>query len=406
MIYLILLCLACWILVSWSELYIYRKRLAAIPLRIHVNGIRGKSSIVRYVSAILRAHNYKTLAKTTGSAPRIIGFSGEEIALKRSGNPNIFEQFLLMKYFIQLKPQAVVIECMATNPIYAEWLEDKVMNSHIYIMTNVRIDHQDQLGYTIGDIAKSLSYAIPFGATVITGETNETVLDIFRDVCDRRKSRLICPCVNDVLSSKAIDTSKFSHAPILENIQVCLALAALLNISPDEALATMASTRPDPGYFKIKTIFINGTEVAWSNLFAVNDKESFIEWTHLLISTHASFQPVIILNNRKDRVDRVPVFVDCVKSLGVRRVVTMGDCEQMVVARMGNSASVLNLGNTSLYAKLSGEDLLRRIIAHFSLQRILLIGAVNIHTEQADSLLAFLEKIEFSRFEEFSEELY
>lgn len=406
MIFLIALAFTLWILTSWAELYFYRKRLASIPLRIHVNGIRGKSTIVRYISAILRLQNYRTLGKTTGSAPRIMGFSGEEILLKRTGRPNIFEQYLLVKHFISLKPQAIVVECMATNPLYSEWLENKVMRSHIYIMTNVRLDHQDQLGYTIKEIAVSLSRSVPYNATFITGEINPEVISVFRKVCEKRNTQLIAPCIYNRLSLKSIDTSNFHHTPVAENLQLCLAFASLLNISEEQALAAMASANPDPGQFRIKTFFLNGTEIQWCNLFAVNDKESFYEWSQLLMAVHKNFKSVVIMNNRKDRTDRVPVFIDCINSLGITNVVTMGDCEQMVEALLDSRANILKLGNSSLFANLNGEDLLRQIVIHFRFSRILLIGAVNIHTKQADSMLDYLSRSSEDRFEQFSEDLY
>lgn len=404
MIYIILAILLCWLFASWSDFYLYQRDLSKVPIRVHVNGIRGKSSITRYVAAILRSHGYQTLAKTTGTAPRIIGFSGEEIALKRAGLPNIFEQLRLMKYFISLKPQAVVIECMATNPTYSEWLEHKVMRSSIYIMTNVRIDHQDQLGYTLPEIATSLSHSIPYRSTVITGETSPEILDIFKSVCDKRRTILIAPCSATSLTFKSIDVTQFSHAPVIENIRVCLALASLLNISTDDALKAMATSTPDPGQFSIKTFFVRGTEIAWANLFAVNDKESFMEWAYTLINVHKSFEPVVILNNRKDRSDRVPVFVDCIKSLPVSKVVTMGDCEDMVAGQLGRGISLLRLGNSSLYRNVPGEDLLGRIVSRFTHERILLIGAVNIHTEQADRLLYFLKNFKADPLDSFAPE--
>lgn len=405
MIFLIVLGLALWIISSCSELYFYRKKLASISLRIHVNGIRGKSTIVRYISAILRSQNYRTLGKTTGTAPRIMGFSGEEILLQRSGKPNIFEQYLLMKHFISLKPQAVVIECMAINPLYSEWLEDKVMRSHIYIMTNVRLDHQHQLGYTIKEIATSLSRSIPYNATFITGETNPDVLKIFNDICLKRKTKFVSPCINKYHNLKSIDTTNFHHTPVAENLHICLAFAALLNIPQEQALAAMAAANPDPGQFQIKTIFLNGTEVQWCNLFAVNDKESFYEWAHLLISVHQNFESIVIMNNRTDRVERVPVFVDCINSLGINNVVTMGDCETMVESQIQSHITLLKLGNSSLYANLDGEDLLRRIALHFKFPRILLIGAVNVHSKQADSLLAYMSQ-STNDLERFSEDYY
>ena len=390
MIYIIFVIFIAWTLASFADLYLYKKRLEAVPLRVHVNGIRGKSSIVRYIAAILRGHGYQTLAKTTGTAPRIIDFDGNEIALKRAGKPNIFEQLLLMKYFLRLKPQAVVVECMAVNPAYSEWLENKVMNSHVYIMTNVRLDHQDQLGYTLEEIAKSLASSLPQRATVITGETNPNILSIFREACEFKDNRLMAPCCTQLLTTNDIDISEFTHAPILENIQVCLTFASLLNISRSEALRAMALTNPDPGHFRLRTLYVSGVEIAWANLFAVNDKESFIEWVQILLSVHQTYDPIVILNNRKDRVERVPLFAQIVKDLQIKKVVAFGDCELMVADNLEPETYVLKLGNTSLYANINGKDLLRRIVSYYRSSRILLIGAVNIHTKQADNLLEYL----------------
>lgn len=167
----------------------------------------------------------------------------------------------------------------------------------------------------------------------------------------------------------------------------------------------MAAANPDPGQFRIKTIFVNGTEVQWCNLFAVNDKESFYEWAHLLISVHQNFESIVIMNNRTDRVERVPVFVDCINSLGINNVVTMGDCETMVESQIQSHITLFKLGNSSLYANLDGEDFLRRIALHFKVPRILLIGAVNIQSKQADSLLTYMSQ-STNDLERFSEDYY
>ena len=48
------------------EIFIHKKSIANIPIRIHVNGIRGKSSVVRLIAAGLREGGLRTFAKTTG----------------------------------------------------------------------------------------------------------------------------------------------------------------------------------------------------------------------------------------------------------------------------------------------------------------------------------------------------
>ena len=50
----------------------YHRQLNQIPHRIHVNGIRGKSSVTRLIAASLREGGLQTAAKTTGTAARVI----------------------------------------------------------------------------------------------------------------------------------------------------------------------------------------------------------------------------------------------------------------------------------------------------------------------------------------------
>ena len=46
------------------ESHFHRQALAQLPVRIHVNGSRGKSSVTRLIAAGLRSGGLKTLAKT------------------------------------------------------------------------------------------------------------------------------------------------------------------------------------------------------------------------------------------------------------------------------------------------------------------------------------------------------
>ena len=54
------------------EYQLHQKNLKSIPIRIHINGTRGKSSVTRLVGAGLRAGGLKTITKVTGTYPRII----------------------------------------------------------------------------------------------------------------------------------------------------------------------------------------------------------------------------------------------------------------------------------------------------------------------------------------------
>lgn len=69
----------------------HRSNLDRIPVRIHVNGTRGKSSVTRLIAAGLRAGPRRTIAKTTGTMPRLILDDGLELPIHRAGSPNIIE---------------------------------------------------------------------------------------------------------------------------------------------------------------------------------------------------------------------------------------------------------------------------------------------------------------------------
>jgi len=61
----------------------HRRRLRRIPIRIHVNGTRGKSSVSRLIAAGLRAGGIRTCCKTTGTLPRMILPDGSEYPVFR-----------------------------------------------------------------------------------------------------------------------------------------------------------------------------------------------------------------------------------------------------------------------------------------------------------------------------------
>ena len=96
----------------------HQSSLDAIPLRIHVNGTRGKSSVTRLIAAGLREGGLRTFAKTTGTAPRVIDAEGKDRIIHRLRLPSIGEQVRLLKYFASENPDAVVMECMAVQPQY------------------------------------------------------------------------------------------------------------------------------------------------------------------------------------------------------------------------------------------------------------------------------------------------
>ena len=74
-----------------------RRHRAALAHVVHVNGIRGKSSVSRLIDAGLRAGGRRVLTKTTGTDARVIGVDGVDTKLRRLGPARIGEQLRIIR---------------------------------------------------------------------------------------------------------------------------------------------------------------------------------------------------------------------------------------------------------------------------------------------------------------------
>ena len=152
------------------EKVLHERRLNRIPMRIHVNGIRGKTSVTQLVAAMLRKAGIRTLAKTTGNEPVLIYPDGHEEIISRRGPPRIQEQIQFIKKAAKLNVGAVVAECMALDPQLQLVSEEQMIKSTLGVITNVRPDHLEVMGWDLDDIAESLSQSIPRDGMLVTGD--------------------------------------------------------------------------------------------------------------------------------------------------------------------------------------------------------------------------------------------
>lgn len=70
-----LLIIICVGLILWLGIVEKKKhslRLSKIPVRININGIRGKSTITRLIYGTLREDQYRVIGKTTGTDARML----------------------------------------------------------------------------------------------------------------------------------------------------------------------------------------------------------------------------------------------------------------------------------------------------------------------------------------------
>src|SRR5699024_185032 len=142
-------------IMEWND---HKKHVKALPIRVNVNGIRGKSTVTRLITGIIKEAGYKTIGKTTGTSARLIYWdTAEEEPIKRSPEgPNLHEQKMVVKRASQLEAEALVSECMAVNPDYQIIFQDKLLQANIGVIVNVLEEHMDVFGRTLDSDDRAL----------------------------------------------------------------------------------------------------------------------------------------------------------------------------------------------------------------------------------------------------------
>ena len=271
--------------------------LSNIPVRIHVNGTRGKSSVTRLIAAGLRAGGKRTFAKTTGTAPRVIDAKGIDRIIHRLRSPSIGEQVRLLKYFSSEKPDVVVMECMAVQPQY-QWIsEHQMVKSDIGVITNARPDHLDEMGPTDVDVVRSLSNSIPIDGTLITAE--EKHKNILEKVADQNGSDFLYSDEGSITDS---ELNKFSYIEHPQNIAIALDVCKKMGIKRDVALTGMHSVKPDLGALIVWKLKGENGSLQFVNGMAANDPVSTLQiWKFVIDRYPTTSGSAVFFNSRDDR---------------------------------------------------------------------------------------------------------
>jgi gamma-polyglutamate synthase len=376
----------------WAyEAAAHRRRVNRLAYRVHVNGIRGKSTVTRIIAGMLREGGYVTIGKATGTQAVVINREGLDEVINRKAAPTILEQIEVARKYVDDSVDALVIECMALKPQYQYTSEKMIVRSNIGVLTNVREDHQDVMGETLPEIARSLLQTCPWNGVLITAETNPEITPIIDEVAASRGSTVIYADPEWVTDE---ELERFDYIAFKENVAIAVAIADMLGIPRDVAFRGMVEAPPDPGVLRMKELFILGKRVTWANLFAVNDRESMsVAMEKLVPYITEQTSTVGILNNRSDRERRAIQFADvAVEDLDFQYLVTFGAFEGLVTDRLVANGypldHILNLGDTTSPPV---EHIVDRMIGQMPTDHVLVVGFVNIHTHQAEMMLEYFE---------------
>ena len=314
----------------------HRRSRRRIPIRIHVNGIRGKSSVVRLIAAGLREGGLRTWAKVTGTLPNLVDENGEDIPIVRGAPASIIEQRAVIAEAAGAGVQALVLECMALQPAFQR-AEESLLRPTIGVITNVRLDHEEVFGNSLLDVALALSNTIPRRGLLIT--TPGGGARVLSDAARRRRCEFLAVDGDGLPDSL---TEGFAYVEHKENVALALAVCEKAGVPRNVALAGMRKCKGDAGALRIMTLSEQGKTLRFVNALAANDPESTtILFQRTVLDSGPPGRLIVLVNSRKDRPLRSRQLGRLLPTFGAHYHLLIGDDSESVMTealRAGVSA--------------------------------------------------------------------
>src|SRR5262249_22843978 len=363
----------------------HHRRLRAIPVRVLVNGIRGKSSITRLCAGAIRGGGRVVVSKTTGTAARFIYPDGtEEPVFRKFGIANVVEEIGTVRRAATYYPDALVIECMAVMPALQEINQQKLIQSTIGVICNVRADHLAEMGPTLPHVARSLSRSMPVGGVCVTAEREHVT--VLRTEAAERNCRLI---EVDPESVTDAEMRGFAWVTFKENVAIALAVAKLVGVPRDEALRGMWAAKPDPGALSVREHHAGHQRITVANIFAANDPQSTLMNVRNLAERGDIRRPLhLVINCRPDRIERNGQMGQLAEQIEPDKIIVIGTPTRSAVAAVPGAwrSRVVDLGGNRPPGELLKEIL--REVDHTA--ALVLVG--NIHG-QGELLLEQIDRL-------------
>ena len=312
-----------------------KRNVEKIPIKVNINGIRGKSTVTRLITSILTEAGYKTVGKTTGTAARMIYWfqDDEDIIVRQPQGANIGEQLKVLQKAADLNAEALVCECMAVNPDYQKVFQFRMLEANIVVIVNVLEDHLDVMGPTLDQIAQAFGATIPYNGFLITIDCAYT--NYFKQIAKERNTKVI---IAD--NSKITDEylAKFDYMIFPDNASLALAVGEALGIDEETCFKGMLNAHPDPGAMRITRIGDENLNCTFVNGFAANDPQSTVNiWERVKELEYNTEDPIVIMNCREDRVDRTEIFVsDVFPKIQTHTLVAIGEVSEPITTAFNN----------------------------------------------------------------------
>ena len=302
-----------------AEGWRHRRTLTRIPIRVHVNGTRGKSQTTRLITWGLQAGGIRTMGKITGDRPLLIEPDGSEVEISRRGPVSIAEQRWTVRQASKRSASALVIECMAIHPELQRASEERIVRSTIGVITNVRTDHVDVLGESPAEAAAALASTTPRSGVLFTAERGQR--PVLERAARKRGSRLVSVHAAESAEDDALQPL---HA---DNLALALAVCEYAGVERRVALSgILARMRPETDREAWLEWPVEDRRITLVNAFSANDPVSTRMRLRLERQRHGGDRPWVgIFCHRRDRNFRFRLFAEFVEDAGFDRLLLIGE---------------------------------------------------------------------------------
>jgi poly-gamma-glutamate synthase PgsB/CapB len=319
-IYPLLACLIVLLALGLAERAARDRAIRAVPIRIHVNGTRAKSTVTRLVWSALAEAGIPSVAKTTGTAARILLPDRREVPVGRRGPANVREQLALLRLARRAGASAAVVECMALDPFLQYVTERQMIRATIGVITNVRLDHTEVMGADRHSIAETLANSLPSRGVLVVGPSE------FTPLFERRAAEAGTRVV--VAEGEEAGTAAGPAGQWLrDDVAVALAVTRELGIDDEVARRGFEKAPSDPGAARQGRATLAHGPSDWLDATAANDPDSL----ELLLRDFAPWRPggtgrprILVYHHRDDRGPRLECFA--------RHSAALVACDHLVVS--------------------------------------------------------------------------
>ena len=172
---------------------------------ILIAGTNGKGSTAAMIASILCSAGYKVGLYTSPHLVDVrerIVVNGKKISLKEFNQtiadvkdkikqPVTYFEFLTAVAFVYFQRQKVDIAVLEVG-LGGRLDATNVCKPLVSVITNIAFDHTDYLGNTLNSIAREKAGIIKQKGICITAAKQKKVVDVLRDVCQRRRAKFYC----------------------------------------------------------------------------------------------------------------------------------------------------------------------------------------------------------------------